>query len=330
MRVPLVLAPIAILGTACTIRPFTPSTTLVTWSQHVPSAVQQSLPSADQAIARWQLPPELIWSRFSKHTLLSSLDAQPITGSLPDITHLDVVHQAQCAAMRVAAAGLPADTMWIVDMRGAASVAFGAMVSRVALEPVAPIVTFNNWPAETEAVPAEETLAAMLAFAPQLPPPGTERAVPILLLDAWRLAFRYEEVGDEVVDNRYALTSADLPSGELLASQGIRRVIYVVERLDETDVEEDDMTAIVADYAAHGIELAMVDLSSLCEPPTPTIDLGTVIAHHEWHFAPRHTLLDDPTFFQRARSGFGAVHSGPSPFRGGGGFSMVGSTGGGG
>ena len=75
MRVPFVLAPIAVLGSACTLRPFTPSTTLVTWSQSVPAGVDQLLPSADSAISRWQLPPDLVWSRFSKNTLLSSLDA---------------------------------------------------------------------------------------------------------------------------------------------------------------------------------------------------------------------------------------------------------------
>ena len=330
MKVPLVLTPIAVLGTACTIRPFTPSTTLVTWAQHVPAGVEQMLPSSDAAIARWQLPPDMVWSRFAKYTLLSSLDSTSIEGTLPDISRLEVVHQAQCAAQHVAAAGLPPDTMWIVDMRGAASVAFGAMVSRLAREPVAPIVTFNNWPAEDEAVPAEETLAALLAIPPRIPAAGTEHVVPMLLLDAWRLAFRYEEFGDEVTDNRYALTSGDLPGVDVLASQGIRRVMYVVERLDETEVEEDDMTAIVADYAAHGIELSMVDLPSLCDSSAAPIPMTQFFERHRWHFVPRMTLMDSPWFYQRARSGFGAVHSGPSPFRGGHGFAMSHSVGGGG
>ncbi|MEI8256371.1 MAG: hypothetical protein WCJ30_11925 [Deltaproteobacteria bacterium] len=323
MKPPAVLAPIAILGGACTLRPFTPSTTLVTWAEHVPAAVQQTAPTSDQAIAAWQLPPDLVWSRFAKNTLLSSLDIAPVTTELPDVARLDVVRQAQCAARHAANLGLPEDLMWIVDLRGAASVAFGSTLSRRATEPVAPVITFNNWPAETEAVPAEETLAALLGMTPRLLAPGTPRAIPVLLLDAWRLAFRYESFDDDIVDNRYALTSADLPSAELLASQGIRRIAYLVERLDETEVEEDDMTSIVADYAAHGIVLAMVDLESLCEPQGGSISMEQLVARHRWHFTPRLTLLEEPAFFERARGGFGAVHSGPSPFRVGHGFSMA-------
>ena len=45
---------------------------------------------------------------------------------LPRVAELDVVIEAEQAARVVANVGLPEDTMWMVDLRGAASVAFGA------------------------------------------------------------------------------------------------------------------------------------------------------------------------------------------------------------
>ena len=80
---------------------------------------------------------------------------------MPDINGLDVVRRAQAAASRLATQGVPPDTMWVIDLRGAASVAFGATLSQEASRPVAPVMTFNNWPADNEVVPAEQTLAAL-------------------------------------------------------------------------------------------------------------------------------------------------------------------------
>src|SRR5207248_513732 len=133
--------------------------------------------------------------------------------------------------------------LWVVDLRGAASCAFASTMSQQSLEPVAPVITFNNWPADNELVPADETLAGALAFTPKLPDADAKSAHPVFVLDSWRLAYRFDEPASDIYDNRYIITSADLPDPETLKAQGIRRVVYVVEDLDDAEVEEDDLHA---------------------------------------------------------------------------------------
>ena len=50
---------------------------------------------------------------------------------------------------------------------GAASIAFASSLARYSNQPIAAIPTFNNWPAENELVPAEETLTAMIEMPPR-------------------------------------------------------------------------------------------------------------------------------------------------------------------
>src|SRR6185312_5848924 len=144
-------------------------------------------------------------------TLLTYLADTPVTATMPDVRALDVVSRAEAAAARVAASGVPADTMWIVDLRGAASVAFGATLSRESFHPVSPVLTFNNWPAENEVVPAEQTLSALVSMAPRVLPAGEVAAAPVFLLDAWRLALQNSTPDPSAVDNRYILLSSDFP-----------------------------------------------------------------------------------------------------------------------
>src|SRR5579859_396121 len=124
------------------------------------------LPSFSQVSARWLLPATSPWAPYQKTTLLAALDEGERVASLPPIEELEGVSDAREAANTVATVGLPPDTMWVVDLRGAASVAFGAALSLGSRAPVAPVLTFNNWPAEREMVPAEETLAALVAMQP--------------------------------------------------------------------------------------------------------------------------------------------------------------------
>jgi hypothetical protein len=320
--------PIALLSSACTLRPWTPSTSVAFWSEDPPAARYMTVPSQTEIITRWQLPPTNPWARYEKYTLLTALDSVPRTAPMPDVTQLDVVHKANTAAARVAAAGLPNDTMWVVDLRGAASVTFGAQLSQSAREPVSLVLTFNNWPAENELIPAEETLAALIAFQPRLPSANDVGTRPVFMLDAWRLAYRFDEPDDDITDNRYILNQSDLPDPQTLRANGIRRIVYVVEDLDETEHEEDDLQAAFLAYQDAGITIYMVDLSFLAKP----------IVHDRWNevLAPRvcyiehrRTLIDDPLFYARARGGFGGIHSGPSPLRGGGGGGWTGGHGGG-
>ena len=315
MRRAAVIAPLALLTSACTMRPWTPSTSVAFWSEEPPAARYVTVPSQPELIARWQLPPMNPWARYEKYTLLTALDSVPRTAPMPDVTQLDVVHKANTAAARIAAAGLPNDTMWVVDLRGAASVTFGAQLSQAAREPVSLVLTFNNWPAKNELIPAEETLAALIAFQPRLPGANDVGTRPVFMLDAWRLAYRFDEPDDDVTDNRYILNPSDLPDPSTLRASGITRVVYVVEDLDETSQEEDDLHQTFLAYQQAGITIYMVDLNFLAKP----------IVHDRWNevLAPRvcyieyrSTLIDDPSFYARARGGFGGIHSGPSPLRG--------------
>ena len=321
-----VVTPIAIFSGACTIRPFTPSVSVAYWPQDVPPVVQATLPDAASAIARWQLPPENAWSRYEKYTLLSSLDSVPLAAEIPDVRYLELVREAECAAGHVAAAGLPPNTAWVVDLRGAASVAFGTTLSQQSATPVAPVITFNNWPAEEEVIPAEETLGALLEFQPRLPSATDARTTPVFLLDAWRLAYRLNEVEDSFTDNRYALSTADLPDPDTLRAQGITQLIYVVQSLHDTEIEEDDLNEIMVMYQNAGIELIMLDLPGLCgmQDSSPgAYDWRPIFVQRAFRATPRTVLMQQPNFYERSRGGFGGVHAGPCPWRGGGAFHMA-------
>lgn len=319
MKRALLLGP-ALFTAACSLRPWTPSTTVAFGGEVTPPVRYTDVPSAAEAVKRWQLPSGLPWTPYSKLTLLAALDGAPRVLPLPDVSTLDVVAHADSAAYRVAEAGLPSDALWIVDLRGAASVTFGASLSRRAREPVAPVLTFNNWPHDDGLVPAEETLAALVAgMQPRLPAPGETRARPVFLLDAWRLAYRFDVPDDDVVDNRYVLSANDFPDVATLKAQGIRRVIYVVEDLDETEQEEDDMHDVLLAFRAAGLALHLVDLAWLAQSSSTGWDAR--LAGAPLVVEPRQTLLQDPAFYARARGGFGGVRSGPFPLRFGHGWS---------
>lgn len=314
MRRSLIVLPIAVFTSACGLVPFTPSTPVRYDTQVPPAGPAIVAPARQDAISAWQLPPSNPWAPYEKLTLLSSLDTVPRAAELPDVIAFPIVAEAQNAAMAVAAAGLPADTAWFVDLRGAASVAFGAALSHRAGDSVAAVLTFNNWPAENELIPAAETLAALLRFTPRLPRSSEALTRPVFLLDAWRLAYRDSVPEDDYVDNRYMLNSTDLPDAETVRAQGIRHVIYVVEDLDETDVEEDDLHVSFLEYQRAGISITMVDLKTLTRN-LDTPDRWPVLrSNNTLRIGERRTLLDDPGFYARSRGGFGGIPSGPSPF----------------
>jgi hypothetical protein len=324
-------APFALLSSACVLRPWTPSVPDAYWAE-APSTTKDVITmSRSDAVALWQLPPDNPWMRYEKLTLLTSVDSMPSTILLPHVDDLEVVADARTAAEVVATVGLPPETMFVVDLRGAASVAFGSTLSRRARESVSPVLTFNNWPADAEMIPAEETLSALLTMTPR-PLSGSETGDvtrPVFLLDAWRLAYRYDTVDDDVTDNRYMLNPSDLPSADVLHAEGIRRVVYVVESLDDSTMEEDDLNQIFLEYQAEGILVSMVDLDwlrSLADPPRWDSRLASYLLQVDT----RMTLLTDPTFYIRARGGFGGPEIVPvvSGMWGEGGFGYWGSSGG--
>jgi len=326
--------PTALLASACgaTERWVPPSSAASAWNE-VPLPLEVAVPSASEAGAHWILPAENPWAAYQKTTLLSSLSSldpsvQHFT-ELPRVAELDVVIEAEQAARVVANVGLPEDTMWMVDLRGAASVAFGATLSAHATQAVAPITTFNNWPAAYELVPAEETLAALVTMEPRLPA-HSEAGQPVFLLDAWRLAYRDQEPDDEVTDNRYMLTPADFPDPATLLARGIHQVLYVVESLAKTTTEEDDLQQTLLAYQRAGITVSMVDLGWLARTEDPARwdeRLREVLLR----ISPdRITVVDDPSFYVRAHGGFGGLHVYGGGHHPGGGWGMGRGPGGGG
>ena len=318
----------ALLAAGCSLRPWTPSVSVAFWAQDVPAGRDVALPSSTELARAWQVPSDLAWSKYGKGTLASAVDPMGGSATLPDVRALDVVAQAEAAASNVARGGLPANTLWIVDLRGAASCAFAARLSQQATEPVASVVTFNNWPADDAVVPADETLAGMIAFTPKQPPADAKSAHPVLLLDSWRLAYRFDTPEDGVYDNRYMLMPGDLPDAETLRGQGITRVVYVVEDLDDAEVEEDDLNASFRAWQSSGVPIHLVDLAFLEHVPAPKdgawqVDWTARLGPERYVVRERYTLVDDPLFYSRARAGFGFAFGRPllhPGFHGGGGY----------
>jgi hypothetical protein len=269
------------------------------------------VPARDDVLARWELPSTSPWLPYEKLTLPSVLADTRTPLWMPEIEQLDEVRLARSAAMRVAQDGLPRDTAWFVDLSGAASIAFASTLSRYAAAPIAAVPTFNNWPAENELVPAEETLTAMITSPPRLPGPGDVGVVPVFLLDSWRLAFKDDLIDEGVIDNRYMLTSSDLPSATVLRAEGITQVIYLVN--GELD-EEDDLHELFAAYEAAGIAIYLVDLDSIVQDRWEgEVDWYVQARSHYFHVRSRRTVIHDPLFYARARGGFGGSHLVPVP-----------------
>lgn len=310
----LAIAPFALLSTACAAARTPASALDIHRPGSLPATKEMVLPSDAEALAAWQLPSQNPWSRYEKLTLLTYLADKPTPAEMPDVASLDIVRRAQAAAERVALVGLPSDTLWIVDLRGAASVAFGATLSRYSAIRVANVMTFNNWPAESEVVPAEQTLAALVTMRPRPLPNTDEGSIPVFLLDAWRLALRDETPDPEAVDNRYMLLPSDFPDPATLRAAGIGRVIYVVEERDASSTEEDDVHEVVTDYQNAGIELALVDLDTLATMGASQGTQGTpawqaCFSLWSYRSESRLTIVDDPVFYGRARGGFGGTRA---------------------
>ncbi|MBI5534333.1 MAG: hypothetical protein HY898_16540 [Deltaproteobacteria bacterium] len=322
------VASVALLSAGCAFRPWTPSVSVAYGAQDVPPAEPMRVAPASDLLSRWQLPSSNPWAAYTKLTLLSSLDARRGVAELPQVGELDVVRRAEHAASVLAAAGLPRDTLFILDLRGAASVAFGATLSRAARDPVSPVATFNNWPGDDEMVPAEETLAALVTMSPKMPGATETRSVPVFMLDAWRLAYREDVADEEVLDNRYMLDASSFPSTLELQAQGINHVLYVVESLDDAEHEEDDVHAAARTWQQAGVTVHMVDLSWLQSLSAP-LDWDMMLRDYRLVIEPRQTIVEDPGFYARSQGGFGGRHGLPSPFRYGGSYRGVGHGGGG-
>jgi len=293
------------------------------------------VPSEAEAEERWALPAQSPWAAYAKLTPLSALGACEERMALPEVAELEVVQRAEGAAALLASYGLPPKTMWVVDMRGAASVAFGAMLSQRSSGAVAPVPVFENRPSDREVIPAKEALAALVSMSPKLPEKG-DKAWPVFLLDAWRRAYLDSDF-EGYVDNRYSLSPGALPSARVLGEQGITRVLYLVEEANDVSAEEDDVREVLAGYREAGIGVAMVDLddlNGLKAPPMWDPRMGVTLNVWGPGYSPYGNPLYrpfvtvyDPFYFTRPRAQMFGGWSAPS-YGGIGGRGHWGPTGG--
>jgi len=298
----------AFLASACAMESEAPALVPTAYFPYTSGYALKTFPQGLDPASRWQLAAESPWAPYEKQTLLSALDTDDVV-PLPDVQDMESVQRAIGAARSLQASDLPPDAMWVVDLRGAASVAFA-----VGLTSLQPVITFNNWPSPTETVPAEEALSALLAWQPT-PVENPRTARPVFVLDAWRLAYAHARVpmGDVLTDNRYILTEADLPDPETLAAHGIRSVIYVVESSVDSPVEEDDLNAIFLRYQYAGIKLYLADVDALAYWSRAARNWQSWLPQYEYYPHYRATLVNDPTFYATSPGGFGgsgAVASG--------------------
>jgi hypothetical protein len=264
------------------------------------------VPGMGEVATRWLLPESSPWAPYNRMTLLAALGSTARVAPLPRVQEL----AARRAAEMVARAGLPDATMWVIDLHGAASVVFGATLSQRSARPVAPVLTFNDWPAKNELVPAEEALAALVTMEPKRLAEG-EPGAPVFLLDSWRLANKDEWPEDLVTDNRYMLTPSDLPIPSVLSALGIAHVLYVVENLGVTTTEEDDLHEAFAAYQGARITISMVDLGWLFDEAfQDPARWHHALFHHILRIEPRITPREDLQFYRRPRGARG--YAGPA------------------
>lgn len=303
MRHILVVPPIAVLAAGCTDDLGLPSPR---WPEGTspPNIVVTAVPSRDDLLRRWHLRPDLVWAPYAKYTLLTALDTEHESVQLPNVDSLEEVEKARTAALELARKGLPSDVLLVVDLHGAASVAFGVALSNASANPVSLVPTFNNWPAQNDLVPAEETLAALIMMTPGISVDTEAPTCPVFLLDAWRLAYGNATPPDGVYDNRYMLNTSDLPDANLLRSRGIRHVVYIVESRSSGAGEADDLNAAFVAYEHAGIPIVLMDLSELAQLD-PQEDWDARLIADAMSVVARPTIVTQPQFYVRFPGAFG-------------------------
>jgi hypothetical protein len=226
------------------------------------------------------LAPAAALQPYYVPTLFQSL-AAPSSGLLRRVMQpidskemQDAYGRGRAIASLFSQVGWPRDTMIIVDLPGPEAVATAAALS-AAFDPV---FAFGNWPHPFGVVPAHETLAATLFFAPLfertrgMRPAG---APPMLVLDANRLAPYGDE--EDQFDNRYL---AQIPSANELRELGIRHVLYVTQSGLATEL--DDLNEPLVDIAQAGIDVRALGMDELrLAPEAPRTELALLDSNAE-------------------------------------------------
>ncbi len=190
---------------------------------------------------------------------------------------------------------IDASTLLLVDLPGPASVALGAALGVSGCDLVC---TFNNWPHPKGVIRPEDTLAALLRYAPWLSERRVLPAAPgpvAWLCDAGRLGAKRGRPGE--FDNRYYIEEAILPGPRYLKDRGIGRVVHVTAQAGPVRA---DLGSYLHSLPKDGIEVVqtVADASGGLSTPEPY-------------------NVDPPTFstmgfFRSSAGGFGAPVPHPS------------------
>ena len=239
-------------------------------SRCVDEAVPPQVASPDARVAgrrfaEWELPTTNPWVRYFKFTLLSALDDRAERrraarrGAARARSHQARARgqpaspTAGCLPTRCGSSICAAPRRWRSAPRSRATRPAG-----VALVP-----TFNNWPAENELIPAEETLAAMVDDAAASARRRSERSTPGL--PARRVAPRLPRRAPPTTTSTTATCSrrAICPTPRRCAGRHPPHHLRRRAASATATVEEDDLHETFLEYQRAGIAISMVDVSAL-------------------------------------------------------------------
>ena len=206
-------------------------------------------------------PPEAVWSRWAKPVLFAEASLPP-----------------PAPPLEIAPPDLHADqqTMVIVDLPGAESVAAGLALARAGFRPV-PLYNTSFHPAAL--VDVSPILAGLAGGARELASITLfQEATPAFLLDANRLAPGKAALPGKF-DNRWVVFPQDFPSSNFLLSRGVRRVVVL---WNETGTLPEDLSHVLLRWQKAGLEIGSARPGSVPQALTVTRPSGF---RHLWYVA---------------------------------------------
>jgi hypothetical protein len=209
----------------------------------------------DEIFRIWA-PPSSVWSPWVKPVLFSHMD--PV---LPDAT-LETVDIAWADAA-------DGSTAMVLDLPCASGISMGIALMKLGYRP---IPLYNACPEDfgkPSLVEVRPILSGLSSAAKLLRDLSlADDAPPIFLLDANRRS-QMIEPAPGVLDNRSISLPTDFPSGQMLLSRGIRRVLLVQ---DSSKPPQADLSHTLCRWQDAGIEIHAKDLSVIAKPRLITVN----------------------------------------------------------
>jgi hypothetical protein len=207
----------------------------------------------DRIFQAWA-PDDSAWSAWVKPVLFAHLDDE--SESAPAVAEVGVGWAGPANGNAVV----------VVDLPGASGVGLGLELAAIGYRPVplynaCPSPDGPMWSTEPPPITAVDVVPIMKALAG-----GATRlsscaldasAPPAFLLDAARRGVAGSALEPGSFDNRSISLPTDFPSGTLLRSRGVRRVLVVQEGTREPQA---DLAHTLARWQKAGIEISAIDL----------------------------------------------------------------------